>query len=69
MLNKRQEMMFNYIKQSGRLLLIIEKGNAIITKRILECYKVYTTAYLQLISHHLKNSYVKSNGKLVYNQG
>ena len=28
-----------------------------------------TTAYLQLISHHLNNSYVKSNGKLVYNQG
>jgi len=26
-------------------------------------------AYLQLISKNLKNVYIKSNGKLVYNQG
>ncbi len=26
-------------------------------------------AYLQLISKNLKNAYIKSNGKLVYNQG
>ena len=28
-----------------------------------------TNAFLQVISKNLKNAYIKSNGKLVYNQG